>query len=226
MLSHKIPYSVRFKFAFQFSYRQLLSLDPQGYIPYRYRAAVCRFELDGLPLLVLVKVSTEYITHEFVPTSPAESDLSGSSSFDSFLWRVVGGRMAAVLWDAVYRTLSILLAAFLSNCCQALYIYIYLYIYTNFVEHNRHFLSIYFPLDPFVLLYCFYRIRRELIYVFSIIVYIPSTFCPSLGHHQERIYYKRDITFVFAYYYYARASFQLEYIAFDFKCFSINSVSS
>ena len=39
-------------------YRPLLSADPQGYIPYRHRAAVCRFELDILPLLVPVKGST------------------------------------------------------------------------------------------------------------------------------------------------------------------------
>ena len=42
-----------------------------------------------------------------------------------------------------------------------IYIYIYIYIYTNFVEHNRHFLSTYFLVDRFVLPYCFYRIRRE-----------------------------------------------------------------
>ena len=76
-------------------------------------------------------------------------------------------------------------------------IHIYIYININFVEHNRHFLSTYFLLDPFVLPYCFYRIRRELIYVFSI--YIPSTFCPTLGYHQGKIYYKSDVTFVFAY---------------------------
>ena len=70
-------------------------------------------------------------------------------------------------------------------------------------------LHIYF-LDPFVLLYCFYRFRRELIDVFSIIVYIPSTFCPTSGHHQGKIYYKSDITFVFAYYYYVRALLPLE----------------
>ena len=63
-------------------------------------------------------------------------------------------------------------------------LYIYIYINTNFIDHNRYFLSPYFLLDPFVSPYCFYRIRRELIYVFSIIVYIPSTFCPTLGHHQ------------------------------------------
>ena len=73
---------------------------------------------------------------------------------------------------------------------------IYIYIYTNFVEHNRHFLSTYFLVDPFLLPYWFYNIRQELIDVFSIIVYIPSTFCPTLGHHQRRIYYKSDVTFV------------------------------
>ena len=39
-------------------YRPLHSADPQGYIPYRLRAAVCRFELDVLPFLVHVKMST------------------------------------------------------------------------------------------------------------------------------------------------------------------------
>ena len=96
------------------------------------------------------------------------------------------------------------------------YMYIYICIFrqhffvnTNFIKHNRHFLSTYFLLDPFVIPYCFYRIRRELIYVASIVVCIPSTFCPTLGHHQERIYYKRDVTFVLAYYYYVRASLPL-----------------
>ena len=46
-----------------------------------------------------------------------------------------------------------------------------------------------FLVDPFILPYCFHRIRRELIDVFSIIVYIQSTFCPTLDHHQGRIYY-------------------------------------
>ena len=39
-------------------YLSLLLADPQGYIKYRHRAAVCRFELDVLPLLVNVKGST------------------------------------------------------------------------------------------------------------------------------------------------------------------------
>ena len=108
-----------------------------------------------------------------------------------------------------------------------IYIYIYIYIYTNFIEHNRHFLSTYFLLDPFVLTYCFYRIRQELIYVLSIVICIPNTFCPSLGHHQGRIYYKSDVNFFFfAYYYYVRASLPLKSIAFAFKWVSINSASS
>ena len=114
-----------------------------------------------------------------------------------------------------------------------IYIYIYIYIYwrhffinTNFVEYNRYFLSTYFIADPSILPYYFYRIRRELIDVFSIFLYIPSTLCTTLGHRQGRIYDKSDITFVFAYYDYVRASLPLESIAFAFKCFSINSVSS
>ena len=99
------------------------------------------------------------------------------------------------------------------------------FVNANFIEH-RHFLSRYFLLDPFVLLYCFYRIRQELIYVLSIVIYIPSTFCPTLGHHQGRIYYKSDVTFVFANYYYVKASLPLKSIAFAFKWVSINSVSS
>ena len=41
---------------------------------------------------------------------------------------------------------------------------------------------------------------------------IPSTFCPTLGHHQGRIYYKSDVTFAFAYYYYVRESLPLKII--------------
>ena len=77
------------------------------------------------------------------------------------------------------------------------YIYIYICIFrqhffvnANFIKHNRHFMSTYFLLDPFEFPYYFYRIRGELIFVLSIVVCIPSTFCPTLGHHQGRIYYK------------------------------------
>ena len=103
-----------------------------------------------------------------------------------------------IVWNILYITKQKTLAH--------IYIYIYIYIYilfwqhffinTNFVEHNRHFLSTYFLVDPFILLYWFYNIRRELVDVSSIIIYFPGTFCPTLGHHQGRIYYKSDITFV------------------------------
>ena len=63
-------------------------------------------------------------------------------------------------------------------------------------------MSTYFLLDLFEFPHYFYRIRGESIYVFSIIVCILSTFCPTLGHHHERIYCKSDVTFVLAYYYY------------------------
>ena len=56
-------------------------------------------------------------------------------------------------------------------------------------------MSTYFLLDPFELPYYFYRIQGELIYVLSIVVCIPSTFCPTLGHNQGMIYYKSDVTF-------------------------------
>ena len=112
-----------------------------------------------------------------------------------------------------------------SNNSFCLYIYIYIYIYIYFVEHNRPVLSTYLLVDPFVSPYCFYRIRRELIDVFSIIVYIPSTFCPIFGHNHGGIYYKSDVTFVL-HYYYVRASLPLECIAFAFKWVSISSVSS
>ena len=74
--------------------------------------------------------------------------------------------------------------------------YIYIYIYTHFVEYKRHFLSTYFLVDLFILPYWFYSIRRELIDIFSIIFYFLSTFCPTLGHHLERMYHKSDATFV------------------------------
>ena len=101
-----------------------------------------------------------------------------------------------------------------------------IYIYIYFIKHNRHLMSTYFLLDPFEFPYYFYRIRGELIYVLSIVVCIPSTFCLTLGHHQGRIYYKSDVTFVLAYYYCVRASLPLKIMAFAFKCNSIISASS
>ena len=103
---------------------------------------------------------------------------------------------------------------------------IYIYIYANFIKHNRHFMSTYFLLDPFEFPYYFYCILGELIYVLSIVACIPSTFCPTLGHHQGRIYYKSDVTFVLAYYNCVRASLPLKVLAFVFECDSIFSASS
>ena len=102
----------------------------------------------------------------------------------------------------------------------------YTYMNINFIKHKRHFMPTYFLLDPFEFPYYFYRIRGELIYVLSIVVCIPSTFCPTLGHHQRRIYYKSDVIFVLTYYDHVRASLPLKIIAFAFKWVSIISVSS
>ena len=81
-------------------------------------------------------------------------------------------------------------------------------------------------LDPFEFPYYFYRIRGEMIKVLSIVVCIPSTFCPTLGHHQGRICYKSDVTFVLANYYYVRTSLLLEIMALAFKCNSVNSANT
>ena len=99
------------------------------------------------------------------------------------------------------------------------------FVNANFIKHDRHFMSTYFLLDPFEFPYYFYRIRGELIYVLSIVVCIPSTFCPTLSHHQGRIYYKSDVTSVLAYYYCVRASLPLKIMAFAFKWNSIISAS-
>ena len=95
--------------------------------------------------------------------------------------------------------------------------HIYIYVYANFIKHNRYFMSTYFPFGsvriPVLLLS---SSGGELIYVLSIVACIPSTFCPTLGHHQGKIYYKSDVTFVLAYYYCVRASLPLKVMAFVF----------
>ena len=72
----------------------------------------------------------------------------------------------------------------------------------------RHLQSTYFPVDPFILLYWFYSIRRELIDIFSIIVYFKSTSCPTLGHHQGRM----QLLYVHYYFVRRRASGPLLYL--------------
>ena len=86
-----------------------------------------------------------------------------------------------------------------------IYIYIYIYIYEYFASISSliHiwlniidiFIYIFF-VNPFELPYWSYDIRFELVDKSSMIIYFPSTFCPTLGHHQERMYYKSDVTFV------------------------------
>ena len=55
---------------------------------------------------------------------------------------------------------------------------------------------IFFFVNPFKLPYWSNDIRRELVDKSSIISYFPSTFCPTLGHYQGRMYYKSVVTFV------------------------------
>ena len=99
-----------------------------------------------------------------------------------------------------------------------IYIYIYMQISLNIID--------------ILCLHIFFWIRsnsRITFIVFgglSIVVCIPSTFCPTLGHHQGRIYYKSDVTFVLANYYCVRTSLPLKIMAFAFKCNSLNSASS
>ena len=63
------------------------------------------------------------------------------------------------------------------------------------IEYYIHFLSSYFFVNPFELPYQSYDILGELVDKPSIISYFPITFCPTLGHHQRRIYYK-SVTFI------------------------------
>ena len=157
-----------------------------------------------------------------------------------FLFRVINLKCfknkVGLVWFGLVVFYDISLCG-LFNAKYCLYIYIYIYIYicifrqhffvnANFIKYNRHFMSTYFLLDPFEFLYYFYRIWGKLIYVLSIVVCIPSTFCPTLGHHQWRIYNKSDVTFVLAYYNCVRASLPLKIMAFAFKCNSIISASS
>ena len=111
-------------------------------------------------------------------------------------------------------------------CVWVCVIWQHFFVNINFIKHNRHFMSTYFLLDPFEFPYYFYRIWGELIFVLSIVVRIPRTFGPTLGHHQGMIYYKSDATFVLAYYHYVSAPLPLKIMAFAFKWISIISVSS
>ena len=83
-------------------------------------------------------------------------------------------------------------AVLVYNFCIHIYMYIcifrqHFFVNANFIEHNRHFMPTYSLLDPFEFPYYFYRIRGELIKVLSIVVCIPSTFCPTLRLKPSRI---------------------------------------
>ena len=94
------------------------------------------------------------------------------------------------------------------------YIYIYIQISLNIIDILC--LHIFFCIHSNSRI-TFIVFGGKLIYLLSIVVYIPSTFCPTLGHHQGRIYNKSDVTFVLAYYYCVRASLPLKIMAFAFK---------
>ena len=84
------------------------------------------------------------------------------------------------------------------------YIYIYFFFFFGSISSLIHFwlniIDIFcqhiFFVNPLELPYWSYDIRRELVDKPSIISYFPSTFCPTLVHHQGRMSYKSDITFV------------------------------
>ena len=99
--------------------------------------------------------------------------------------------------------ISVLVALHDDDDDDEIYIYIYIYIYwqhflidSYLIELKRHFLSTNFFVNPFELQYWSFDFRPELVDKPSIISYFPSTFCPTFGHHQGRMYYKRDVTFV------------------------------
>ena len=66
-------------------------------------------------------------------------------------------------------------------CANHHNICVYIYIYTNFIKHNRHFMSTYFLLDQFEFLYYFYHIWGgiDLCIVHSCMY--PLYFLPDFG---------------------------------------------
>ena len=84
-----------------------------------------------------------------------------------------------------------------------IYIYIYIYIYIGSISSLIHIwlniiyiFCLHIFVNPFKLPYRSYDIRRKLVDKLSMISYFQSTYCPTLGHHQWRMYYKNDVTFV------------------------------
>ena len=102
-------------------YRPSLPGGLPGYILYRNRGSCWSSFLCSS----MWRGPQEYITHEFVLTSPAVSPMSSSFTLDSFRV-VVDGRTAAVLWSVASQNYSIQLVAFLCKCRQAFSPYVYL----------------------------------------------------------------------------------------------------
>ena len=113
--------------------------------------------------------------------------------YNPTIWRkidnMVINKSLLLLRLPCYQFLSLSFSFFLSfflSFSLSLYIYIYwqnFFIDTYLIEHNRHFLSTYFFLNPFELPYRSYDIQQELVDKPFIISYFSSIFCPTLGHH-------------------------------------------
>ena len=83
--------------------------------------------------------------------------------------------------------------------------YIYIYIYIGSISSL---IQISVNIIDILCLHIFFWIRSNshitfivfggIIYVLSLVLCIPSTFCPTSGHHQGRIYYKKWCNFCFS----------------------------
>ena len=77
-----------------------------------------------------------------------------------------------------------------------IYMHIYVYICIYFIEHYRH-----FCLHIFLLILSNCSIDLMIFggnWLINLpeLVFSPSTFSPTLDHHQGRVYYKMDVTFI------------------------------
>ena len=101
---------------------------------------------------------------------------------------------------------------------KKIYIYIYIYIYTNFVEYNRYFLCTYFLVDPFILPYWFYSIRRNWLIYFPLL-FIFQAFSARLWTIIKRGCFIKVMELLYVHHYSVRrrASGSLRCVAFTFK---------
>ena len=97
---------------------------------------------------------------------------------------------------------------------RVIYIYIYIYIYIIWLN-----IIDIFCLHIFLLTLSNWRIDLMIFgknWLISMISYFQSTFFPTLGHHQGRIYYKSDVRLYFKVllYLWAAGSWSLKYVYF------------